>query len=81
MTTYTVSTFDRNRWTKKCDGWLAVAWHVPARIAIQHVRDLEDMGYDRGVSIFVQRDDWVPQASKPKKRKVEPALTLFGESA
>ena len=67
MITYTVSKFDARRATKHRSGWLVMAYHVPARVAVAHIRELEGMGYDRGTSIFVQRDDWNPVAklSKP----------------
>ena len=81
MTTYTVSKFDARRATKNRSGWLVMAYSVPARVAIQHIRELEGMGYDRGASIFVQRDDWKPAPSKPKRRKVEPAMPLFKAEA
>ncbi len=57
VTTYTVSKFDSSRWTKNCDGWLIVAYRVPPRVAVQHIRELESLGYDRETSIYVERDE------------------------
>jgi hypothetical protein len=34
-----------------------VAYHVPVRVAVQHMRELEQLGYDREVSIYVERVD------------------------
>ncbi len=83
MITYTVSKFDRTRVNRRCNGWLTMAWHVPARVAVQHIRELEGMGYDRQTGIFVQRDDWKPMpkvAKGPRLGRVE-EFPLWGEQA
>lgn len=76
--TYTVSKFDGSRCTKRNTGWLTVAWHVPAKIAAQTVRELQKMGYDRHTGISIQRDDRAPEVKVQRAGRAE-SFPLWGE--